>query len=346
MDSNLQAESQNHSLTESQNSIKWGILGCGNVTEVKSGPAFNLVPNSELVAVMRRDAAKAEDYAKRHGVPNWYNNADDLINDDNVNAIYVATPPNAHAELTIKAIKAGKPVYVEKPMALNFAECQQMVDASEKYNTPLFVAYYRRALPGFLKVKELIDSNTIGTVRLVNMQLYKSLSNYKSDEILPWRVDPNIAGGGHFFDLASHQLDFMDFVFGPVQKVNSMAKNQANKYKAEDIISASFLMPENVLVNGTWCFTVPEFLERDTIEIIGEKGTITYSCFDFVPVVLRTSEGIQTFEYAKPKHVQQNMIQLVVDDLLGRGKSPSTGFTGARTNWVMGEVVKEYYKKE
>lgn len=326
--------------------IKWGILGCGDVTEVKSGPAFNLVPNSELFAVMRRDAVKAEDYAKRHGVPKWYSNADDLINDPEVNAIYVATPPNAHAELTIKALKAGKPVYVEKPMALNFEECQHMIQASEKYNTPLFVAYYRRALPGFLKVKELVENGSIGKIRLVNLQLYKSLSNYKGTNDLPWRVDPKMAGGGHFFDLASHQLDFIDFVFGPVQKVKSIALNQAQNYEAEDVISASFLMPENVLVNGSWCFTVPDFLERDTIEIIGEKGKITFSCFDFVPVVLSTANGSQTYEFAKPKHVQQNMIQLVVNHLLGKAIAPSNGVSGARTNWVMNEVVKEYYKLE
>jgi predicted dehydrogenase len=327
------------------NTIKWGIIGCGDVTEIKSGPAFNLVPHSELVAVMRRNAAKAEDYAKRHGVPKWYSHADDLINDPDVNAVYIATPPNAHAELAIKALKARKPVYVEKPMALNYAQCQQMIKASEEYNTPLFVAYYRRALPGFLKIKELIDAGSIGKVRLVNLQLYKSLSNYGTADDLPWRVDPIIAGGGHFFDLASHQLDFIDFVLGPVQKVKSFALNQAQKYQAEDIVSASFLMPGNVLVNGTWCFTIPEFLQRDIIEIIGEKGTITYSCFDFVPVVLATSAGKQTFEFAKPKHVQQNMIQLVVDDLLGKGKSPSNGISGARTNWVMDEVVKEYYNQ-
>lgn len=326
--------------------IKWGILGCGDVTEIKSGPAFNLVPNSELVAVMRRDAAKAEDYAKRHNVPKWYSNTDDLINDPTVNAIYVATPPNAHAELTIKALKAGKPVYVEKPMALNFEQCQQMIQASEKYKTPLFVAYYRRALPGFLKVKELVENGSIGKVRLVNLQLYKSLSNYKGTHDLPWRVDPKMAGGGHFFDLASHQLDFIDFVFGPVQQVKSIALNQAQNYEAEDVISAGFLMPENILVNGTWCFTVPDFLECDTIEIIGEKGKITYSCFDFVPVELTTENGKQSFEFAKPKHVQQNMIQLVVNDLQGKGKSPSDGVSGARTNWVMNEVVKEYYKIE
>src|SRR6187551_1308715 len=100
--------------------INWGIIGCGDVSEVKSGPAFNKVNNSSLVAVMRRDGAKAKDYAHRHQVPKWYDDASLLINDPDVNAIYIATPPSSHEEYTIAAIDAGKPVYVEKPMTMNY----------------------------------------------------------------------------------------------------------------------------------------------------------------------------------------------------------------------------------
>jgi len=323
--------------------IKWGILGCGDVTEIKSGPAFNLIDKSELVAVMRRDAVKAKDYAKRHKVAKWYSNADDLINDSEVNAVYVATPPDAHAELTIKALRAGKPVYVEKPMALTYAQCQQMIQASEEYQTPLFVAYYRRALPGFLKVKELVDSRSIGSIRFVNIRYHASLTKEELAGDLPWRVKPEIAGGGHFFDMAAHHLDYLDFLFGPVQKVRSLVLNQAQKYSAEDMVSASFLMPDGIVVLGNWSFTVPEFLATDTIEIIGDKGQIKFSCFDFVPIELTTSQGRQSFDYPKPEHVQQFLIQNIVDDLLGKGKSPSNGVSGSRTNRVMEEVVKEYY---
>ncbi|MFW6290044.1 MAG: Gfo/Idh/MocA family protein, partial [Mariniphaga sp.] len=192
--------------------IKWGIIGCGDVTEKKSGPAFNKVLGSELVAVMRRDAVKAEDYARRHSVPRWYDDAEKLIADPEVNAIYVATPPDTHAEYAIKAMKAGKPVYVEKPMARNYVECLEMISAAEKHNVSLFVAYYRRALPGFLKVKELIEQGAIGKVQLVSLRLHKNLKPTTGDD-LPWRVIPEIAGGGHFVDLAAHQLDFLDFLF-------------------------------------------------------------------------------------------------------------------------------------
>lgn len=135
--------------------IRWGIIGCGDVTEVKSGPAFQRADGSSLVAVMRRSGDLAKDYARRHGVARWYENAEALINDPGVDAIYIATPPAFHKEYTLLSAAAGKPVYVEKPMALNFEECQEMIQACRSARVPLFVAYYRRALARFLKIKRV-----------------------------------------------------------------------------------------------------------------------------------------------------------------------------------------------
>jgi predicted dehydrogenase len=323
--------------------VKWGIIGCGDVTEIKSGPAFNLVNNSELVAVMRRNADKAKDYATRHHVPKWYSNADDLINDADVNAIYVATPPNTHAEYAIKSMQAGKPVYVEKPMALNYAEAKQMVAVSEKTGVPLFVAYYRRSLPNFLKVKELISQGAIGQVRCVNIQLFKSPSEQELMGELGWRVKPEISGSGHFFDLASHQLDYIDFLFGPIKDLKSHATNQSGLYKAEDFLTAFFTLGKNIICTGTWCFSCSPESNRDTIEIIGDEGIISLSCFEFKPILLLNKEGIKHFDIPKPKHVQYNLIDDVVQDLLGHKKSPSNGETAARTSWVMDKVVENYY---
>ena len=198
--------------------IRWGIIGCGNVTEVKSGPGFQKADNSDLVAVMRRTGALARDYARRHGVAKWYDEAGALINDPDVEAIYIATPPDTHKEYTLQSARAGKPVYVEKPMALNFAECQEMIAACQAAGVPLFVAYYRRALARFLKIKELLEAEAIGQIRFISMTLYQPL---RPDELdpnnLPWRVRPEIAGGGRFVDLAAHTLDFLDFVVGPIR---------------------------------------------------------------------------------------------------------------------------------
>lgn len=149
--------------------IRWGIIGCGDVCEVKSGPAFQKADGSALVAVMRRDGAKAADFARRHGVPRWYDDAAALVADPEVDAVYVATPPSTHAQHTLLAARAGKPVYVEKPMAPTRAACDEMRAACAAAGVPLFVAYYRRALPRFVKVRELLAAGAVGAVRAVSV---------------------------------------------------------------------------------------------------------------------------------------------------------------------------------
>jgi predicted dehydrogenase len=326
--------------------INWGIIGCGNVTEVKSGPAFNKIEGSRLTAVMRRTRSLAEAYAARHNVPKVYSDANDLINDKDINAVYIATPPGSHMEYALATIKAGKPVYIEKPMALNYADCLKMNEAALKYDIPVFVAYYRRALPGFLKVKALIDEGSIGKVRLIQVQLFKAPSEDEKSGILPWRVDPAISGGGHFFDLGCHQLDYLDYLFGPVQKVRSVVLNQGGLYEAEDFVAAEFTFAENIVSTGTWCFSASGGSNRDIIEITGTRGSIKFSTFDFEPIKMVNESGIKEFINERPENVQYCLIEKIVRALEGKGTSPSTGITGARTGWVMDEVVKEYYGRK
>lgn len=314
------------------------MIGCGAVAEVKSGPAFQKAQHSSLVAVMRRNGARAKDYAERHGVPAWYDNADALIDDPDVDAIYIATPPDSHRAYTLRAAEAGKPVYVEKPMARNFAECEAMIEACDKAGVPLFVAYYRRALPRFLKIKELIDRGAIGDFRFVSITFYQPLAPEDHDaEHLPWRVIPEIAGGGRFVDLASHMLDFLDFALGPIRDAQGHAANQAGRYPAEDIVSGSFVFESGVQGAGTWCFSA--FDEQDITEIVGTRGKIEYSTFDTQPIVLTNTDGRSEFPIANPPHIQQPMIQRVVDALNGTDTCPSTGVTAARTSWVMDRML-------
>ena len=324
--------------------INWGIIGCGKVTELKSGPAFNKIEGSRLVAVMRRNAELAEDYARRHNVARFYIDADDLINDRDVNAVYVATPPVNHAEYAIKALKAGKPVYIEKPMALNYKECLKINKAAGKYRLPVYVAYYRRTLPGFLKIKEIVESGQIGKPGFVQFQIFSYPSEDEKAGRIPWRVIPDISGAGHFFDLASHQLDYLDFLFGPVQKVTSVALNQANLYEAEDFVSASFVFKDNIAGTGTWCFGSSPEGNRDSFEIVGDKGIIKTSTFTYEPIVLINGNGRREFVNEKPINIQYFLIEQIVNALSGSGEVVSTGITAARTSRVMDEVVKEYYQ--
>ena len=237
--------------------VQWGIIGCGKVTEVKSGPALYKVANSKLVAVMRRDIELAKDYAKRHNVPKYYDNADELINDDDVNAVYIATPPSSHKEYTIKAAKAGKAVYVEKPMAMNYQECLDMIAACKEYNVPLYVAYYRRSLPRFQKIKSLIqDENIIGNPRFVNCVLYDPFEKrYQNSEDLPWHVIKEISGGGLFMDVGCHTLDILDYLLGKIDSIKSQVTNQIKKYPVEDSVAISFSFENGVVGTGIWNFS-------------------------------------------------------------------------------------------
>ncbi len=327
--------------------VKWGIIGCGNVTEVKSGPAFQKIANSELVAVMRRDPAKAEDYARRHNVPKWYTNAQELINDPEVNAVYIATPPSAHKEYTLMCAKAGKPVYVEKPMAMTFEECNEMISTCQEAQVPLFVAYYRRRLPRFLKIEELLHKEkVIGTPRHVNCVLYHSLeTRYQNPQQLPWTVQPEISGGGIFVDLACHTLDLLDYLFGSIVSVRGHATSQQKAYPAEDTVSMSFLFENGMHGSGMWNFG--SHTRLDTVEIVGDQGKITFATFGDGPILVYDAQGLtQTIIVENPEHIQQSLIETVVKELLGETGCPSTGTTAARTTWVMDQVLNEHREQK
>jgi predicted dehydrogenase len=322
--------------------IRWGILGVGNVCEVKSAPAMQLIPNSKIVAVMRRNGEKAKDYAARHHVPKWYDDAQQLIDDPEVNAIYIATPPNGHLELCTLAAKAGKPVYVEKPMARTYVECQEMIRVCEKLQVPLYVAYYRRRLPHFLKIKELMDAGAIGEIRTVHIDLKEALNpGLVAESEKNWRINPEIAGGGYFFDLASHQIDLLDFFFGKIKQASGFSSNQGKAYDAEDIVVGNFVFENGILGSGNWCFTSAVTSRIDQIQIYGSTGKISFETFGKGEFFLEVDgEKVEKFSFELPKHIQQPLIETIVRDLLGTDNCPSTGRSAARTNWVMDELTK------
>jgi predicted dehydrogenase len=320
--------------------VKWGIIGCGDVTEVKSGPAFNKVPNSTLVAVMRRDANKAADYAKRHGVPKWYADAELLINDPDVNAIYIATPPLQHEAYALAAIRAGKPVYVEKPMALNAAAAQRMAQAANEYQVKLVVAHYRRAQPMYLKIKQLLKENTIGDIRFIQLEMFKSIDqDLVSNSAAHWRIDPAISGGGLFHDLAPHQLDLMLYFFGPIKSATGFAVNQHQAAPVHDLVTGQLLFTSGVIFNGTWCFTVSENVQSDRCEIYGANGTISFPMFGST-VTINVDGREEILNFDPLAHVEQPMIAQVVDYFLGKTANPCTAEEAVVTMELMASFTQ------
>ena len=321
--------------------VRWGIIGCGDVTEVKSGPGFQKANGSALVAVMRRDRAKAEDYARRHNVARVHGTAHALIGDPEVDAVYIATPPSTHAPLALQVAAARKPCLVEKPMALNHAECLTMIDAFRSAETPLWVAYYRRAQERFTTIREMIDQGTLGRITSVHVQLLYPLVTGAATK--DWHFDPSVSGGGLIFDVGSHAVDLLDFYCGPISGVHASAVNTGGTYPAEDVTVATFKFSSGLLGTGVFNFNAPEKLDR--ITFIGSDAELTTPIFSDDDVVVRKAGKTSRYPFVRPDHVHQPLIQTIVDELGGRGQCPSTAESGARASWVLDRCVEGFYSR-
>lgn len=322
--------------------IKWGFIGCGEVTETKSGPAFNLVEGSEIVAVMSRTAERARSYATRHKIKRWYTDAAELINDPEVNAVYIATPPSSHPIYAIMAMNAGKPVYVEKPLAASYDDCARINRVSRETGVPCYVAYYRRYMPYFDKVREIVASKAIGEVQNV---LIRYSAPPRAEDLdaanLPWRVKPEIAGGGYFYDMAAHQLDFVQELFGIITHARGYSSNRGHLYQAEDTVGACFQFESGLPGSGSWSFVGHESHKEDRITILGTKGTLCFSTFNYDPIHLHTSEGEMVFDIPAPEHVQLPMIKAVVETLQGTNTCSCNSISATPVNWVMDRILKK-----
>ena len=321
--------------------ISWGFIGCGEVTEKKSGPAFNEVDGSHIEAVMSRSKEKAQSYASRHHIKKWYTDPQQIIDDPDVNAVYIATPPSSHVTFAIMAMKAGKPVYVEKPLASCYEDCVRINRVSEETGIPCFVAYYRRYLPYFQRVKQIIRQGAIG--KIANVQLRFSVPprelDYNSAENLPWRLQPDIAGGGYFYDLAPHQLDLLQDLFGIITHAHGYTANRAGLYKAEDTISAAFMFEDGLPGSASWCFVGHKSAKEDCIDIVGDQGILSFSVFSYSPIRLTDSKGTEEITVANPPYVQLPIIKNVIEDLQGTATCQCTSISATPVNWVMDRIL-------
>ena len=318
--------------------ITWGIIGCGDVTEVKSGPAYKLTKGFEVLAVMRRDQEKLIDYAKRHNIPKYYTNADDLINDPEIDAVYIATPPDSHKHYALKVANAGKICCIEKPMTPNYQDSLEVYNSFNEKNLPLFVAYYRRSLPRFTKIKEWLDSNLIGEVRHINWSLSRPASDLDKSETYNWRTDAKVAPGGYFDDLASHGLDFFTFLFGEMTEVNGISINQQKNYTAKDAITATWLHHSNVTGTAFWNFDTHAHL--DDVTIYGTEGEIKFSVFNEKPILLDSITKKESLFIEGPKHIQMNHVEDMRDMLIYKTIThPSLGKSALHTSWIMDKIL-------
>jgi predicted dehydrogenase len=318
--------------------INWGIIGCGDVTEKRNGPAFNNVPGSKLIAVMRRNGEKAEDYARRHGVGRWYNDAAELMDNKDINAIYIATPPSFHMDYAITALNKGFNVYLEKPVTLYAKQARNIAEVLKQHpKQKLTVAHYRREMPLFLKVKELIDNQLVGDIRTVQIRTWQ---NKDHSDTKNWYIKPEISGGGFFHSVAPHQLDLMLHYFGEPAKYNGFSLNQSGVGEADDQVCGDILFLNHVVVNGSWCFDVAENQTSDNCEIVGTKGKITFP-FSGNYINWETDEEEQTLIINPPKYAQEPFIEKIVAYFKDEGPNPCSIEEAIVSMDIMDEFTKK-----
>ncbi len=324
--------------------IRWGMIGCGDVTEVKSGPGFYKADNSTLLGVTSRTSSSAQAYAQRHNVPRVYPDAAALLADPDIDIVYIATPPSEHKALTLQAAKAGKHVYVEKPMAMNHAECETMLAACHAAGVRLYVAFYRRAMPRFLQVKDWLDQGVIGSVCSVSVVLRQQPATAElSPDTLPWRLKAEVAGGGKFMDVGVHVLDALSFWFGPIVDMHGHASNRGGLYDVEDTVTACWQHADGVNAIGNWCFVGHD--DADIVEMTGTQGRIEFEFFADTPLRLMTATGMQEIHIPNPAHVQQPFIQSIVDELNGMGICPGDT-SGAAHISAMTDAILKHYRRQ
>ena len=315
----------------------WGILGCGDVTEIKSGPAYQQTENFKIKAVMRRDASKAKDYANRHNIEKYYSNAEELIQDVEIDAIYIATPPDTHLYYALKVAEAEKICCVEKPMAPSYQECVLMVEAFSSKNIPLYVAYYRRSLPRFNQIKKWINDGTIGDLRSLHWDLSKPSSEIDRNQGLNWRTDAEIAYAGYFDDLASHGIDLFAYLLGGILDAKGLNLNQQKLYTAKDAVLGLWQHSTGVMGTGNWNFGTS--VREDKVVLKGSEGTIRFSVFEDHPICLENAEGKKEIFIENPLHIQQHHIENMRLDLLEGIPHPSTGKTAMHASWVLDKIL-------
>lgn len=305
--------------------IGWGIIGVGDVTEVKANPVIFDAPGSRLVHVMRRDTDLARDYAERHGVPRWSSDAHDLLEDPDVTTVYVATPTSSHLEYTEAALAAGKDVLVEKPIAMDAGQAARMLQAAQDAGRRLWVAYYRRALPRFNAIRDAVASGEIG--RVLGVQV----SWQKSQLLEGWRWDPGLNRGGEFAETGCHTFDILDLMLGPASDARGQHSDDLHQ------VAASWTQGE-VPASGTWVFGAD--LDAEYVDVIGERGTLRFSTFTpNAPATITDGSGVRSIEVTDPPHVHGPLVASIIDELQGRGQCLSTGESALRTARTMDAIL-------
>ena len=312
--------------------VRWGILGCGDVVRKRVAKAIQDDPNSELLSVCRRDPDKLKQFAQDFEINHAYTLDEDLIADPNIDAVYISTPVDLHLPQTIACAEAGKHVLVEKPMAMSVAECDQMIDACRENNVKLGVAYYRRFYPVVDRIKELIESGEIGKVLSVSAVTATAFAMSPGDDGY-WRVLPDQGGGGALMDIGSHRINLFLDLFGAVDKVRAVCGTVAADYDADDC--AGVLMQFTSGIQGhVHCYFGVTF-DPDEFSVVGTKGRLMTRTLNGGSLYIETVDGVAEEPHPPNPNFNSPLIADFVAAIAEDREPLVSGDEGRKTNAIL-----------
>jgi 1,5-anhydro-D-fructose reductase (1,5-anhydro-D-mannitol-forming) len=321
--------------------LHWVLAGIGDIARKRVIPAIQAEPRSKLYGFITRDAAKALQFP---GTKSWAT-VEEAVADPAVDAVYIALPVALHAQAAITALRAGKHVLCEKPMAIDFAQAQQMAAEARASGRFLGVSYYRRLYPKLLRAKHLIAEGAIGRPLLAEANCH----GWLHVEGRNWLTDPALAGGGPLYDIASHRIDAMNFLFGKVERACGLLSNAVHRMSVEDSATVLMQLPGGVhcVIDVRWNSRIP----RDQFLIIGEDGEINLDPLDGprMCIDLRVSTREESRVENLPPHanlhypVVENFVDAVLANDPGRLACPAE--QGAWVDWTIEQVVQSSLAK-
>jgi 1,5-anhydro-D-fructose reductase (1,5-anhydro-D-mannitol-forming) len=300
--------------------LNWLVIGIGDITTKRVIPAIEAEPRSRLYGIVTRDPAKAASYPSK-----VWSDLGEALTDPAIEAVYVATPVSLHAPQTIASLRAGKHVLCEKPVALDYAQACEMVEAAQQANRTLGIAYYRRMYPKIQRAKELIEQGAIGQPVLAELTNHYW---YDASGHGPWRLEPEMSGGGPLYDIASHRIDVLNFLFGRPVKASAHLANAVHQYGVEDC--ATLLVEYENRARGMVDVRWHSRVVRDECRIIGTTGEI-----DMTPLngpLLRHPGGEENL----PAHANLHYpcVENFVSAVLDGAHLYSSGASSIWTDWV------------
>ncbi len=295
--------------------LRWGLIGCGDISRKRVAPALREISECELVAVNRARADQAEGFAKEFGADRWYADWRELLADGEIDAVYIATPVYLHAEQTVAAAEAGKHVLCEKPMAMNTAECDRMIAACEINGVKLCVAYYRHFYPVVHRAKEIIASGEIGKPVIAQINAFERF-NPQPGEPRYWFVKKEMSGGGPMMDFGCHRIEVLMNIFGPIKSTTSVVGNVLFDREVEDTAVTVFEFEKGL--RGVLTVTHAAFESQDTLDIFCSEGSIHIPALNRGEMRIKTAAGDRAESHPPRSNIHQPLIEdftrAVLDD--------------------------------